>query len=636
MKTSLWLFAVLICFTSNAKEDPKFPASAIPENLKKNVVAVVREDEMVYTIAADNRATLHGHYVVTIFNRKADYIAEFSDWYSKLKKISKFEGTVYNAEGLIVKRVKGNDVSDQSVYETGTLYTDTRTKSIDLSQSEYPYTVEFEYDVEYRFLYHINGSSIIPSENISVQKAAYQLIYPKTLTPRYKTYNIVQTPKVEQLEGGRESVSWRFENLAAIKFEPLSDPEDILPQIVAAPGKFEYDGYSGSMETWEDYGKWQLSLNRGRDLLTEETKKKVKEITKGLSTQEQKVKALYEFLQNRTRYVNISLGIGGLQPFEAMVVDKVGYGDCKGLSNYMIALLKEVGIKGYYTKIMAGDDAPEIDVAFPSHQTNHIIVGVPNGADTLWLECTDQTNPFDFQGTFTGDRKAIMVTENGGRIVNTHRYSMEQNSQHRVADVFLELNGDAKAKVTTTYNGLQYENDDLNFILNKQYDDQRKWILSNTQIPSFDVVGFSMINKKNKVPSAVVNSDFSLKRWATASGKRIFITPNLMNRSTFVPEKVESRKTKVVTNFAYTDSDTIRYHIPEGIYPEFLPQPVSIKSRFGEYEVNYKLDQNTLLYFRRVRMNKGEFPPESYPELVEFYKNINKADNSKIVFLSKT
>ena len=109
-----------------------------------------------------------------------------------------------------------------------------------------------------------------------------------------------------------------------------------------------------------------------------------------------------------------------------------------------------------------------------------------------------------------------------------------------------------------------------------------------------------------------------------------------MNRSTFVPEKVESRKTKVVTNFAYTDSDTIRYHIPEGIYPEFLPQPVSIKSRFGEYEVNYKLDQNTLLYFRRVRMNKGEFPPESYPELVEFYKNINKADNSKIVFLSKT
>jgi hypothetical protein len=431
-------------------------------------------------------------------------------------------------------------------------------------------------------------------------------------------------------------VTWRFENLPSVKFEPFSNAEDILPEIVAAPGKFEYDGYSGSMETWEDYGKWQLTLNNGRDILSEETKKKVREITNGLATTEQKTKALYEFLQNRTRYVNISLGIGGLQPFEAMVVDKVGYGDCKGLSNYMIALLKEAGIKGYYTKIMAGDDAPEIDVTFPSHQTNHIIVGVPNGPDTLWLECTDQTNPFDFQGSFTGDRKAIMVTEKGGKIVNTHRYSWDQNSQNRVADVFLELNGDAKAKVRTTYRGLQYENHDLNFVLNKQYDDQRKWILSNTQIPSFDIVSFSMTNKKDKIPSAIVNSDFTLKRWATASGKRIFITPNLMNRSTHIPERVESRKTKVVTSFAYSDSDTIRFHIPDGIYPEFLPQPISIKSRFGEYEVGYTLEQNQLLYVRRVRMNKGEFPPESYTEMVEFYKSISKADNTKIVFLSKT
>jgi hypothetical protein len=196
MKASVWLLILILPLFAGAKEDPKFPVSAIPESLRKNAIAVVREDAMIYTINADNRATLHGHFAVTIFNRKADYIAEFSDWYSKLKKISKFEGTVYNAEGVVLKRIKGNDVVDQSVYESGTLYTDTRTKSIDLSQSEYPYTVEFEYDIEYRFLYHINGSSIIPNENISVQKASYQLIYPKSLTPRYKTYNIAQSPTV--------------------------------------------------------------------------------------------------------------------------------------------------------------------------------------------------------------------------------------------------------------------------------------------------------------------------------------------------------------------------------------------------------------------------------------------------------
>ena len=172
--------------------------------------------------------------------------------------------------------------------------------------------------------------------------------------------------------------------------------------------------------------------------------------------------------------------------------------------------------------------------------------------------------------------------------------------------------------------------------LNSSTDDQKKWIQKYTAIPSFDITSFSMINKKNRVPSATVNMDLNLKRWANVSGKRIFMTPNLMNRSTFLPEKIESRKTILKIQKGYIDLDTIRYHLPEGIYPEFLPEPAKIKSRFGEYEATFTLDQGNLIYIRKLKMNKGEFPPESYKEFSEFYKSINKADNSKIVFLSKT
>ena len=78
------------------------------------------------------------------------------------------------------------------------------------------------------------------------------------------------------------------------------------------------------------------------------------------------------------------------------------------------------------------------------------------------------------------------------------------------------------------------------------------------------------------------------------------------------------------------------YHLPEEIYPEFIPEPIILKSRFGEYESGFKIDQGSLIYTRKIKMNKGEFPADSYNELIEFYKNINKADHMKMVFMNKT
>src|SRR5262249_43340773 len=123
---------------------------------------------------------------------------------------------------------------------------------------------------------------------------------------------------------------------------------------------------------------------------------------------------------------------------------------------------------------------------------------------------------------------------------------------------------------------------------------------------------------------------------AIVSGKRLMLTPNLMNRNTFIPEKNENRKTEIVRNMSYSDYDTIRYHVPEEIYPEFLPEPVKIKSRFGEYESSYKIDQGLVVYTRKIIVHKGHYPASAYQEFMDFYKSVNKADNTKLVFLNKT
>lgn len=628
---------VVLCglFSAVFGGDPKYPVSAIPAELKKDVNVVVREDQMTFRIHSKSKATLTVLMVATIMNANGKDYAEEMITYDKLTKITAFRGSAYDAQGNLIKKLRSNEIYDQSSFDG--LYSDNRFKSANISQSTYPYTIEFEYEIEFKYLFWIPGSIIVPGEKISVQHASYALIYPTGLKPRYKTLNVATPPAEELTMDGFNKLSWNFENVKPVKFEPMGPSRELLvPRIMAAPSHFEYDGYVGAMDTWQEFGKWVSSLNKGRNDLPESTKLKALQLTTSLKTTEEKARALYQYLQNKTRYVSIQLGIGGFQPFEASVVDDTGYGDCKALSNYMVAMLDAVGIKSHYVLIAAGENAVPLKVDFSSSQFNHAIVAVPNGADTIWLECTSQTNPFGYMGTFTGDRKALLITNDGAKIANTIRYTAEQNNQFRTAEVIVETTGDALAKVKTIYAGLQYENGDLNFCLNNQYDDQKKWLQKNTAIPSFDITKFSMLDNKDKIPSAIVTVDLTLRRFATVSGKRIFLTPNLMNRSTYIPEKVESRKTNVVRTMAYTDIDTIRFHLPEGIYPEYLPPPVKLRSRFGEYDASFMLDGDNMVYIRRIRMNKGEYPPESYNELIEFYRSLNKADNTKLVFLNKT
>jgi transglutaminase-like putative cysteine protease len=630
----LYSICGLVAFAFGA--DPNDPVSDIPDALKKDVNVILRENTRTFQIVAKNKATYHVYTAITILNEQEKSFATEVVGYDKLTKIKAFSGSVYDASGKLIKRLKNTEIYDQSAFDGITLFSDNRLKAASLSQGTYPYTVEFEYEIEFKFLFHIPRFVVLSQEKMSVQQASFTLKYPLGLKPKFKLLNIEQQSVVSKIDETTESVQWIFKNIPALKEEPHGPPkETLLPQILAAPSEFEYADYVGSMNTWNEFGQWIATLNKGRDQIPEVTQQKIKSLTADLKTTEEKTKAVYHFLQNKTRYVGIQLGIGGYQPLEASVVDETGYGDCKALSNYMVSMLKIIGIQSHYALIHAGTNAPEMKTDFVSSQFNHAVVAVPNGMDTLWLECTSQTTPFGYAGLFTGERKALLITETGAKIANTPRYSVDQNLQSCSAEVILDLTGNGRAKVTTVYRGLQYENSDLNSILDN-YDEQKKWVMGNTKIPAFDIMAFKVSSSKDKIPSAQIDLDLTLNRFANVSGKRIFITPNLMNRNTYIPEPLQERKNKVVRKIAYTDLDTIRYHLPEGVYPEFLPENVKITNRFGEYEASFRVEEGNLVYTRRIKMNKGEYPASSYQELIDFYRGISKADNTKMVFMSKT
>ena len=579
-------------------------------------------------------ATLKAKYVITILNQKADRLAHFVQGYDKLKEISSIKATVYNAYGKEIKKFKKKDIIDQSAISGFSLYEDSRLKAIEVIQNKYPFTVEIEYEVDYKGLLIYPSWELITSFNVAVQQSSYKAIIPNDLGVRYKAVNTDIEPEMSK-DGGLEIYNWSASNMNAIVKEQHGPSyNNIFPIVILAPNEFEYDGQAGNMKNWETYGKWMYKLLEGRGKLPANTKAEVKKLVAGVEDDKEKVKLIYEYLQSKTRYISVQLGIGGLQPFEAEYVDKNGYGDCKALSNYTRAMLGAVNIPSYYATIGAGPGEQSIQPDFTwKGYTNHAILCVPLEKDTIWLECTDQSNPFGFMGSFTGDRNAMLVTENGGVIARTPRYPLEVNTQMRKAVITLDDKGNAAAKINTDYGGLQYENVSRQFIRNDK--EKKETLYERLDLSNMEITSFNYEQKKAPIPVATEKLDLAIRSYGSVSGKRLFVPLNILNKRKRAPRKVKDRKMDVVINTAYMNSDTIVYEFPDYFTVEHLPKPVTIESDFGTYVSSIVQDGNKVTYIRTMTMNKKTFPPERYPDLIEHYKKIIKADKVKMVMVKE-
>jgi hypothetical protein len=386
--------------------------------------------------------------------------------------------------------------------------------------------------------------------------------------------------------------------------------------LYLAPDSFEIGGIAGNCISWKKLGNWINMLNRERDSIPPATKEKIREMIADKNDLYDKVCTLYKYLQDKTRYANITIGLGGWQPFNAETVDRLSYGDCKALSNYMMTLLKTAGIRSYYTLVGAGSDAPELIQDFPSQQFNHAMLCIPAEPDTIWLECTSQNLPCGYIGTFTDDRDVLVITEHGGEIWHTRTYTGSENVQSRKALVTLSNDGSGKAEIYTSWSGALY--DKMVWVKYADQEDKKKKLYETIQIPEFTLVNFQYDEQKKFIP--VISEELSLNfnNYSTIMGERMILPLNLMNKNRDIRR-------------SFCESDSITYLIPTGYHIETLPEPVIISSRFGSYEAHATTLNNEILYIRNFILNKGMFPPDRYSELIDFITAIVLADEMKLV-----
>jgi hypothetical protein len=618
-----------------------FPLSAqsynvalIPDSLKKDARAIVREEEYILEIKSPGKAIEKKHYVYSVFKESGDDVGGYVSEYGKFTSINSLSGTLYDEKGKEIKRFKKKDMEDHSYVAEGNLIDDYRYKAYNFYCRTYPYTVEFEDEDEEDGITNFERWSPLFAPGISTQHSKYIIIAPKDYEVRYKPINCNYQPVITT-SGDKKIYTWEAANLPARSTE-VEGPgwSEITPHVLMAPSDFEAEGYKGNMSSWESYGKFINQLRAGRDVLPDNIKLKVHVLTDSLKDPRQKIYVLYEFLQKNTRYISIQLGIGGLQPFPADYVANKRYGDCKALSNYMIALLKEAGITGKYVEIWGGRDVPDWVNDFPCSQGNHVISCVPLGKDTIWLECTDPSVSAGFMGSSTGSRNAVLIDDEGGHIVRTPSYSAADNARSRVVNAAVNNDGNLDADVNTNYSGIREEMPSS--LMNDLSGEERKKYLNDLfNLPTYQVDKSRYEELKGAIPVVKEYLHVLISNYASVSGKRLFINPDLFDRSRYRLPADSVRHYDFIDKRAFTDIDSVTIKIPVGYEPEAVPQDIAIDCKFGKYSAVVKVLPDRIVYYRRYEESVNRFPPADYPDLVKFYERLYRADNSRIVLVKK-
>lgn len=627
--------------------DETFAVSSIDIGLLSGADAVVRLDAARFTVDGPGEAVLRVRRVVTVMNEDGRDEGRLLVPYDKLRRLERLEARLRDANGAVIHEQKEGDQEDRSAISGFSLYEDNRVRIAKLYHDDYPYTVDFSYEVAYEGV--VGWPSWTPRETDRPVEHTELVIEAEAGTPvRHAAYGmsggLPAEPRVTAQKGWKQ-YRWAASRLPAYEPEPYAPPGRQHAGIVhTAPAMFAVEGAQGDMRSWTSLGAWYEQLAEGRAKLPPKVTREVKALVAGAAATEEKVRRLYAYMQARTRYVSVQLGLGGWQPFDAQYVHARSYGDCKALVNYMQALLRAAGIEAYPALIRHGTRAPEVLADFPSNQFNHVILAVPLGeaaADGeerfLWLECTSQTIPFGHIGAGNENRWALLVRPGTSRLVRTPRSASETNRQTRRARVELAAEGSATAEVRTTYTGNQQ--DRVRHALARRSDrERREWLRRTVDLPAFDIARADFSSADEGAPAIDVPVRLTLPRYASPTGARLFVPLNLMERWSHVPPAPEEPRTQPIHYFpyAFADADTVTYVPPAGYAIEAVPNAVRMEMAFARYEAHVEAHADgSFTYVRRLEVAEPVVEAPAYGAFRDFLQRVARADGAQLVLVQE-
>lgn len=389
-----------------------------------------------------------------------------------------------------------------------------------------------------------------------------------------------------------------------------------------------------TFRTWADVGRWYAGLERAREALTPAIQTKAADLVRGRMSLRDSLTAIYDFVSLNYRYVSLSFGVGRYQPHPAAEVLVNDYGDCKDKHVLLAALLRAIGVTTAPVLISTSGD-PDSTVPSP-RQFDHVISYVVAGADTLWLDATPGTSPFEFLFYPLRGRTALVVPQDGpahlvrtpatppfplfervtmrgtldpaGTVSSTLRYSIRGDEEVFLREVFRELPHEQLAT------------------------------FANSLLPRISLTGAAS-DVQAADPAATKEPfwfSFHIEQNASVQWLNRRAQYNLPLPSLDIPAEYDSSTAKDTLPLGAMPENTreLQLVLPPGTRAE-LPVPVALTRDYGEYRSTYAMHGDTLTANRSLRFSGPRLTSERAGDWNAFRRTV-KADEQQSVTLVRS
>ena len=609
----------------------KSPANAKPEDKFADEPYVIEELTTVARFEADGKGQREAKVRVRIQSESAvrefgllvyPFMASFENLDVVYVRVRKPDGAVVDTPAEDIQEL------DSAVSREAPMYTDQREKHIavkslaagDVLEADLRWTIHdpiapghFWYDDSFF------TAGICLDESLEVNVPANVPITAEGTKPEIKE------------EAGRKRFLFHSSHLDKAKANSAPSKDEIPAWEKnfhgVAPASVRFSSFS----SWAEVGAWYNDVQKSRIEVTPRIRSTEEEITKGKQTPDEKLRAIYEYVSSRIRYIGIDLGAGRYQPHTAEDVLTNRYGDCKDKHTLFAALLRAAGIPAF--PVLIGSSYKQ-DGALPSPSLfDHVITAIPSGSTFSFLDTTPEVAPYGLLIASLRDRKALVIPpDSPAQLVSTPADPPGANVEVFRMDGSLDLKGtfSGKARLEDTGDG--------EIVLRSAYRNtaQNRWTELTQNLIARLGFGGTVSNVTAGQPEQLsepfwIAYDYQRPTYGDWEHHRITLPfPPLFVQD--LNEAQKKSKDPLPLGSPQTISQIASVKLPEDISPT-IPEHVHKETDFGEYEAMYRFENGVLHGKRKLTFKLREVPGNERAAYVDFVQAI-KDDLDQWIFLT--